>query len=237
MNNCLILIVEDDGAIRNLIVTALETEHYKYHVAVNGTQAIMEASTRKPDIILLDLGLPDMDGVEVIRKIRSWSKMPIIVITARSEDKDKIEALDAGGDDYLTKPFSTTELLARIRSTCRRISYLEEALNHESSIFINGTLRVDYSLQCAYVGEEELCLTPTEYKILYLLSQNVGRVLTHAYLTKEIWGSTFESDIASLRVHVATLRKKIEKRSQCESSIKTHIGVGYCMVKQEEDLP
>ncbi len=230
MNNSMILIVEDDAAIRNLIGTALEIESYKYHVAVNGAQAIIEASTRQPDIILLDLGLPDMDGVEVIQKIRSWSKVPIIVITARSEDKDKIEALDAGADDYLTKPFSTTELLARIRSTCRRISYLKEAI----SIFINGALKVDYSLQCAYVGAEELHLTPTEYKILYLLCQNVGRVLTHAYLTKEIWGSTFESDIASLRVHVATLRKKIEKSSQCETSIKTHIGVGYCMIKQEE---
>lgn len=231
MNNSLILVVEDDTAIRNLIKMTLDLEKYHYHIADNGQQAIIEATTQKPSIILLDLGLPDLDGIEVIRKIRSWSQVPIIVISARSEDKDKIEALDAGADDYLTKPFSTTELLARIRSTNRRISYINNFSVQENQIFINGSLKIDYAMQTAYFDEQELHLTPTEYKILCLLSKNVGRVLTHAYITNEIWGSSFESDIASLRVHVATLRKKIDANGEQENCIRTHIGIGYCMVK------
>lgn len=229
----MILVVEDDVAIRNLIKNTLETQKYKYHLAHNGTQAILEATTQKPDLILLDLGLPDMDGTEVIKKIRSWSKMPIIVISARSEDKDKIDALDAGADDYMTKPFSVTELLARIRSACRRIQYLQSILTQEQPEFINGKLRINYAMQTAYVGNTELHLTPTEYKILSLLAQNVGRVLTHSYITKEIWGSSFESDIASLRVHVATLRKKIEKEDNSTQYVQTHISIGYCMTKIE----
>lgn len=229
----MILVVEDDVAIRNLIKNTLETQKYKYHIAQNGAQAILEATTQKPDLILLDLGLPDMDGVEVIKKVRSWSKMPIIVISARSEDKDKIDALDAGADDYMTKPFSITELLARIRSACRRIQYLQSILTQDKPEFINGKLRINYAMQMAYIGDTELHLTPTEYKILNLLCQNVGRVLTHSFMTKEIWGSAFESDIASLRVHVATLRKKIEKEDNSVQYIQTHISIGYCMVKIE----
>lgn len=234
MNNINILVVEDDTAIRNLIKNTLEIEKYQYHLAPNGAQAILEATTQRPDIILLDLGLPDMDGVGIIKKVRTWSNIPIIVISARSEDKDKIDALDAGADDYMTKPFSTTELLARIRSTCRRIQYLQTMLNKETPVFINGTLTIDYALQCAYIDGKELHLTPTEYKVLCLLSKNIGRVLTHSTITKEIWGSSFESDIASLRVHVATLRKKIEKESKKEQYIQTHIGIGYCMQKIDE---
>jgi two-component system KDP operon response regulator KdpE len=233
MINRTVLIVEDDTAIRNLIKNTLEIENYPYHIAENGAQALMEATTQKPDIILLDLGLPDMDGVEIIRKIRTWSSLPIIVISARSEDKDKIDALDAGADDYMTKPFSTSELLARIRSTSRRLQYLDSAMHQETPVFQNGKLEIDYALQCAAIGKRSLHLTPTEYKILCLLAQNVGRVLTHSSITKEIWGSAFESDIASLRVHVATLRKKMEKESE-EIYIQTHIGIGYCMLKIEE---
>lgn len=234
MNNVMILVVEDDVSIRNLIKNTLDTQKYKYHIAQNGAQAIIEATTHKPDLVLLDLGLPDMDGIKVIKKIRSWSKMPIIVISARSEDKDKIDALDAGADDYMTKPFSTTELLARIRSSCRRIEYLQSLLNQEQPEFINGKLRINYAMQTATIGNSELHLTPTEYKILCLLAKNVGRVLTHSFITKEIWGSSFESDIASLRVHVATLRKKIEKEDHFAQCIQTHISIGYCMIKIEE---
>lgn len=230
----MILVVEDDVAIRNLIKNTLDTQKYKYHLVKNGTQAIIEATTQKPDLVLLDLGLPDMDGIKVIKKIRSWSKMPIIVISARSEDKDKIDALDAGADDYMTKPFSTTELLARIRSSCRRIEYLQSLLNQEQPEFINGKLRINYAMQIANIGNTELHLTPTEYKILCLLAKNVGRVLTHSFITKEIWGSSFECDIASLRVHVATLRKKIEREDHSAQYIQTHISIGYCMIKIEE---
>ena len=233
MNNSNILVVEDDAAIRSLITTALETENYKYHVAKNGNQAIMEAATQAPELILLDLGLPDIDGVDVIRKIRTWSTVLITVISARSEDKDKIDALDVGADDYITKPFSTAELLARIRGNYRRIQYIQNNQQGGTSVFHNGSLTIDYQMQTVYVKEEEIHVTPIEYKILCLLAKNLGRVLTHTHITKEIWGSSLEGDIASLRVHVATVRKKIEKKDISNKCIQTHIGIGYCMVKQE----
>lgn len=233
MSNSNILVAEDDFAIRNLITTALEMENYKYRIAKSGDQAIIEAATQYPELILLDLGLPDMDGVDVIKKIRSWSTVPIIVISARSDDKDKIDALDAGADDYVTKPFSTAELLARIRGTYRRIMYFQNNLQGGEPIFQNGSLKIDYKMQTVYVKNEEIHVTPIEYKILCLLAKNMGRVLTHINITKEIWGSSFEGDIASLRVHVATVRKKIEKKDPLNKCIQTHIGIGYCMVKQE----
>lgn len=232
MNKITILIVEDDTPVRNLITTTLKTHDYKYLTAVNGDSAVMEASSHNPDVVLLDLGLPDVDGVEVIKKIRSWSNMPIIVISARSEDNDKIEALDAGADDYLTKPFSVEELLARLRVTQRRLASVQSDTVGES-IFQNGTLCVDYAAGCAYIDEEELHLTPIEYKLLCLLSRNVGKVLTHTFITQKIWGSSWENDIASLRVFMATLRKKLEATPDSPQYIQTHISVGYRMIKVE----
>lgn len=225
-----VLIVEDDPSIRNLISTTLKAHHYKYKTASNGQNAILEASTSQPDVIFLDLGLPDIDGIEVIKRVRSWSDMPIIVISARVEDEDKIEALDAGADDYLTKPFSVEELLARLRVVSRRLSVLN---NRESqdSVFKNGALSVDYAAGCAFLDGEELHLTPIEFKLLCLLSKNVGKVLTHGYITQEIWGSSNDNDIASLRVFMATLRKKLEKKTEKNHFIQTHIGVGYRMMK------
>ena len=232
MINSNILVVEDDTAIRNLITTALETENYKYRIAKNGNQAIIEATTQTPKLILLDLGLPDMDGIEVIRKICSWSMVPITVISARSEDKDKIDALDAGADDYITKPFSTAELLARIRGNFRRIQYIQNNQNDGTPYFHNGSLTIDYQMQTVLVKNQEIHVTPIEYKIICLLAKNLGRVLTHTFITKEIWGSSLEGDVASLRVHVATLRKKIEKKDNSNMFIQTHVGIGYCMIKQ-----
>lgn len=193
----------------------------------------MEASSHNPDIMLLDLGLPDMDGIEVIKKVRTWSNMPIIVISARSEDTDKIDALDAGADDYLTKPFSVEELLARLRVTQRRLAMMQGEVQIESAIFQNGSLRIDYAAGCAYLDGEELHLTPIEYKLLSLLSKNVGKVLTHTFITQKIWGSSWDNDVASLRVFMATLRKKIEKQPNAPQYIQTHIGVGYRMLKVE----
>ena len=233
MNKNLILIVEDDPPVRNLISTTLKTHDYKYIIASNGQEAIMEASTHNPDIVLLDLGLPDLDGVEIIRTIRTWSNMPIIVISARSEDNDKIEALDSGADDYLTKPFSVEELLARIRVTQRRLALMNVETTTASSIFTNGALKIDYAAGCAYLEEKELHLTPIEYKLLCLLAQNVGKVLTHTFITQKIWGSSWENDIASLRVFMATLRKKLEKGQDSPQYIQTHIGVGYRMLRVE----
>ena len=228
MNKPLILVVEDDGTVRNLITTTLKSNDYRYLTAVDGESAIAAASTQGPDIVLLDLGLPDMDGVEVIGRIRSWSQMPIIVISARSEDADKIAALDAGADDYLTKPFSVAELLARLRVTQRRLAALEGKTGE--SVFHNGSLTIDYGAGCAYMEDAALKLTPTEYKLLCLLAKDVGKVLTHTYLTDKIWGSCWESDMASLRVHMATLRKKLEKNGETQY-IQTHIGIGYRMLK------
>ena len=233
MNKPLVLIVEDDKPVRNLVTTTLRANEYNYSAAVNGAEAIMEASSHNPDIVLLDLGLPDMDGVEVIEKIRSWSNMPIIVISARSEDRDKIEALDSGADDYLTKPFSVEELLARIRVAQRRLSIMQTEQTQQSSVFTNGDLKIDLAAGCAFLGEEQIHLTPIEYKLLCLLAANVGKVLTHTFITQKIWGSSWENDIASLRVFMATLRKKLETAPDSPRYIQTHIGVGYRMLRIE----
>ena len=232
-HNVLLLVVEDDASVRNLITTTLKAHEYRFLTAENGASAILEATSHNPDIILLDLGLPDMDGIEIIQTIRTWSNVPIIVISARSEDTDKIDALDAGADDYLTKPFSVEELLARLRVTQRRLSMMQSGAVKQSSVFTNGQLKIDYAAGCAYLDEEELHLTPIEYKLLCLLSKNVGKVLTHTFITQSIWGSSWENDIASLRVFMATLRKKIEKDPSSPQYIQTHIGVGYRMLKVE----
>ena len=235
MNKFQILVVEDDSPIRNLIATTLKTHNYKYLLAQNGEEAIIQASTHDPDVVFLDLGLPDMDGVEIIKKIREWSNMPIIVISARSEDEDKIEALDAGADDYLTKPFSVEELLARLRVMQRRTALLQVDNNvNKSSIYTNGKLKIDYVAGCAYKDDEELKLTPIEYKLLCILAKNTGKVLTHKYITQKIWGSAWDSNVASLRVFMATLRKKLGNDSN--SYIQTHVGIGYRMLKVETNI-
>ena len=227
MNKYLILVVEDDLAIRNLVSTTLEIHDYDFLTAQNGKSAIMLATSHNPDAILLDLGLPDMDGVDIIKKIRTWANTPIIVISARSEDSDKINALDFGADDYLTKPFSVDELLARLRVALRR----QNSEKAEDSVFINGDLKVDYSAGCVYLDGTEIHLTPMEFKLIHILSKNVDKVLTHTFITKAIWGTSFDADIASLRVFMATLRKKIEKDTSRPQYIQTHIGVGYRMLR------
>ena len=234
MNKFQILVVEDDPPIRNLIAATLKTHDYKYLLAKNGEEAILQAATYAPDVVFLDLGLPDIDGVEIIKKIREWSNMPIIVISARSEDEDKIEALDAGADDYLTKPFSVEELLARLRVMQRRIALLrtDSELN-EKAVYTNGKLRIDYAAGCAYKDETELKLTPIEYKLLCVLSRNCGKVLTHKYITQQVWGTTWENNVTSLRVFMATLRKKLEDEPDGPSFIQTHIGIGYRMMKND----
>ncbi|AIQ70630.1 response regulator [Paenibacillus graminis] len=234
MNKPLILVVEDDKPIRKLITTTLETQGYKYHTAETGEASILEAVSNQPDLMILDLGLPDMDGVDIIKKIRTWSNLPIIVVSARSEDRDKIEALDAGADDYLTKPFSVEELLARLRVSLRRIRYDSDKLLKDASSFVNGNLKIDYAAGCVWIGDEEIHLTPSEYKLLCLMAKNVGKVLTHNYILHEIWGSP-TVDIPSLRVFMATLRKKIEKTPAQFKYIQTHIGIGYRMLQVGDD--
>ena len=232
MNKFQILVVEDDPPIRTLIATTLKTHEYKYLLAKNGEEAILQASSYAPDVVFLDLGLPDIDGIEIIKRIREWSNMPIIVISARSEDEDKIEALDAGADDYLTKPFSVEELLARLRVMQRRIALLKsDSEINEKSVYTNGKLKIDYAAGCAYIEDAELKLTPIEYKLLCLLAQNTGKVLTHKYITQKIWGSAWDSNVASLRVFMATLRKKLEDENASVVYIQTHVGIGYRMLK------
>jgi two-component system KDP operon response regulator KdpE len=203
---------------------------YNVLTAANGASGIMLASSHQPDIILLDLGLPDMDGIEVIRRVRTWSQIPIIVLSARSETADKIEALDAGADDYLTKPFSVEELMARIRAAQRR-SVLMKKEYPENPEFVNGKLRIDYAAGLAYLNQNELKLTPIEYKLLCLLAVNIGKVLTRNYIIREIWGSASENDSGSLRVFITSLRKKLETDDSEQSMIQTHVGIGYQMIR------
>ncbi len=232
MSKLTILVVEDDAPIRNLITTTLRAHEYRFITSVSGEGAVMEAASHNPDIILLDLGLPDIDGVEVIRRIRTWSNVPIIVISARSEDTDKIDALDAGADDYLTKPFSVEELLARLRVTQRRLALMQTG-GAPQAVFVNGGLVIDYAAGCVTLNGEELHLTPLEYKLLCLLARNTGKVLTHKFITQSVWGTNWENDVASLRVFMATLRKKLESAPDSPQYIQTHIGIGYRMLKIE----
>ena len=238
MNKPQILFVEDDAAIGNLIATTLETQNYQFHRAKNGQEAVIDALSYRPDVMLLDLGLPDIDGLEIIQKIRSWSNMPIIVVSARADDRDKVAALDAGADDYLTKPFSVDELLARLRVALRRVRYDSQKTSEASARYQNGGLVIDYAAGCAWRDGQELHLTPIEYKLLCLLAKNTGKVLTHNDIIGEIWGSTSDSiaaELPSLRVFMATLRKKLETDQSHPQYIQTHIGIGYRMIQCGKD--
>lgn len=230
MNKSLCLVVEQDAVVRNLITTLLRTHDYRYITAHSVETALMEVSTHNPDIILMNPDLPDKNGIELIRKIRSWSHVPIIVVSSRNTEHDIVTALDAGADDYVVKPFSSNELLARIRVIQRHLaaSFREK---DGQAVFENGDLTLDYAAGCVYIKGEELHLTPIEYKLLCLLAKNEGKVLTHSYITQMVWGSNWDNDVASLRVFMAILRKKIEKRPESLRYIETHVGVGYRMVK------
>ncbi|WOV83880.1 response regulator transcription factor [Sporosarcina jeotgali] len=229
-----ILVVEDDIAIGNLIKMALSMNQYEYVISLDGQTALQNALSMQPDVIILDLGLPDMDGIDVIAKIRSWSNVPIIIVSARNEERDKISALDAGADDYVTKPFSVDELLARIRVAFRRIAS-DSQLDSKEAVFINGDLRIDYLANTVFKHDVIIHLTPIEYKLLVALSHHVGKVLTHNFLLKEVWQHVSQSDVASLRVFMATLRKKIEDDPAKPTIIQTHIRVGYRMLRYGDE--
>ena len=235
MNKPTILVVEDDSSVRSLITTTLKAHGYKFLTAANGEMAVMMASSHNPDIMLLDLGLPDIDGVEVIRRIREWSNLPIIVLSARSEDSDKIEALDQGADDYLTKPFSVDELLARLRVTQRRLN-LQASGEVSSSVFVNGPLKIDFAAGCVWLNDEELHLTPIEYKLLCVLAHNVGKVLTHTAITQKSLGKLARK--TTLHPCVSTWHlcaKKLESGAHSLHLVQTHVGVGYRMLRVEAD--
>lgn len=230
-NKLLILLIEDETAISNFISTILTTHEYNVIKAKNGKDAILMATSHCPDLVLLDLGLPDMDGSEVIKNIRSWSNLPIIVVSAREYEHDKVNALDLGADDYITKPFGSSELLARIRTAIRHSNKGNDTTIETKEISI-GNLNINYEKRVVKVEGNEVHLTPIEYKIIVLLAKNVGKVLTHEFITKEIWGP-FINESQTLRVNMANIRRKIEKNPAEPQYIITEVGVGYRMVDEQ----
>ncbi|MDA8163686.1 MAG: response regulator [Desulfobacteraceae bacterium] len=217
-----LLVVDDEAAIRRLLLTVLESSGFVVHEAENGRLGLAAAAVVRPDLILLDLGLPDLDGVEVIRRLREWSSTPIIVLSVREREDDKVAALDAGADDYLTKPFGVPELLARIRASLRRV--VGQA---PEPLFRNGELTVDLARRLVLVAGEEVQLTPTEYEILRLLVTHAGKVLTHRQLLSQVWGVSHLEQPHVLRVNISNLRRKIERDPSRPSLLLTESGVGY----------
>ncbi len=232
MNRHTVLVVEDDAGIGNYIQTILTTNDFTVLRAQDGAQANMMIASHCPDLVILDLGLPDMDGVDVIKSVRAWSRMPIIVVSARTHERDKVLALDLGADDYVTKPFGSGELLARIRTALRHAASGIGA--HElppTGYFTTDALTVDYDKRHVFVAGQDAKLTQNEYKIVALLSRYAGRVLTYDYILKSIWGPNLGGDNQSLRVNMANIRRKIEKNPADPQYIFTETGVGYRMVE------
>ena len=217
-----ILVVDDELAIRRFLHTVLSSEEFSLHEAENGHAGLAAAAAFRPDVILLDLGLPDLDGIEVIKRIREWSQVPIIVLSVRDREDDKVRALDAGADDYLTKPFGVGELLARIRAALRRA--LQEI---PEPVFISNALQVDLGSRRVTVGGADVSLTPTEYDILRLLVAHAGKVLTHGQILKQVWGIAYMEQPHVLRVNISNLRRKLESDPSRPQHIITEPGVGY----------
>lgn len=220
-----VLLVEDDPEIRRWLRVILEAEGYRLLFAETGEQGVIEAAARRPELILLDLGLPDLDGVEVIRRVRGWTSTPIIVISARGQEQDKVEALDAGADDYVSKPFGVSELLARVRVALRHAATVQTGA--EPTRFKTGNLEVDLVARRVRVDGRDVHLTPIEYKLLTSLARYPGRMLTHRQLLKEVWGPNFVEHNNYLRVHMSQLRRKVEDQPARPRYILTEPGVGY----------
>jgi two-component system KDP operon response regulator KdpE len=222
MPNERVLIVDDEPAIRRFLRVTLTTQDYNIIEAVSGQEALLKAAADKPDIIVLDIGLPDIDGVEVTRLLRQWTQIPIIILSVRGAESDKIAALDAGADDYLTKPFGVGELLARLRAALRRA-----AQTTSEPVFTSGNLKVDLSRRLITVSGNEVQLTPTEYELLRVLVTHAGKVLTHHFLLREVWGAEYGEEFHMLHVNISNLRRKIEPDSTRPQFIITEPGVGY----------
>jgi two-component system KDP operon response regulator KdpE len=220
-----IIVIEDDPPIRRFLRTALETHGFEVFEVETGKQGVIEANSRKADMIILDLGLPDMDGVEIVKLVRGWSPMPIIVLSARSAEAQKIEALDAGADDYLTKPFGLGELLARIRVGLRHASGPSEQT--QSGVFVTGNLKVDLLNRRVFNGEQELHLTPIQYRLLTVLVKHAGKILTHRQILNEVWGPNSVESPHYLRIYMSQLRHKLEADPTRPQYLLTESGVGY----------
>jgi two-component system, OmpR family, KDP operon response regulator KdpE len=227
----LILIVEDEEAISNFISAILTSNNYNLIKAVKGKEAVSMAASYCPDLILLDLGLPDMDGIDVLKSVREWTSIPIIVVSARGHEREKVEALDLGADDYITKPFGTSELLARIRTGIRHSQRSRNGLVSNVDKITVGDLEIYYDKRKVSVRGEEIHLTPIEYKILCLLSQYLGKVLTYEFIMKEVWGP-YTNEIQALRVNMANIRRKLEVNPAEPQYIITELGVGYRMSEE-----
>jgi two-component system KDP operon response regulator KdpE len=223
-----VLVVDDEPAIQRFLRTALSAEGYTVFGAASGAEALAQVTAHRPDLIILDLGLPDVDGSQVTRRVREWLSVPIIILSVRGQEADKIEALDAGADDYLTKPFSVGELLARMRVALRRMTPSTAGLP-----FISGDLSVDLTRRVVTVAGEEVRLTPTEYDILRALVSHAGLVLTHRQLLREVWGAGYEQEAHILRVNISNLRRKIEADPSRPRHVVTEPGVGYRLVAEE----
>ena len=230
-SNICILVVEDDKQIRNFICYTLNAEGFRHIAASTGQGALSLLASEPIDLMLLDLGLPDFDGMEVIRKVREWSEMPILVVSARDQDREKAAALDLGADDYLTKPFSTTELLARIRVALRHL-YRRNSGNRAQDILQVGGLQIDLGKRLIHVDGQETHVTPMEYSLLALFFKNIGKVLTTKYILNEVWGMGYGNDTQALRTLMAGLRRKIEKNPAKPRYILTEIGVGYRLIDE-----
>ena len=230
--NPLILIVDDEKPIRHFIKVSLETQKYACLEAQDGSEALALAASHHPDIMILDLGLPDMDGLDVIRKLREWSGMSVIVVSARGHEREKVEALDVGADDYLTKPFGVAELLARIRVALRRIQSADMQQGAQHKVIEIGDLKIDDDKRRVTIRDEIIHLTPTEYKLLALLARHHGKVLTHRFIINDIWGATAIDDTQSLRVCMGNIRRKLEEDTAQPRYILTEVGVGYRLVDE-----
>lgn len=228
-----ILIVEDEYRISNFISAILQANGYEAVTAASGREAQSMLSSHCPDLVILDLGLPDMDGLEIIRAARAWTQLPIIVVSARSHERDKVDALDAGADDYLTKPFGTGELLARIRTALRHTRSGAAGSVAADGIFIAGALTIDYNKHWVLVNGENARLTQNEYKIVSLLGLHAGKVLTYDFILKALWGPAAAGNNQVLRVHMANIRRKIEKNPAEPEYIFTEVGVGYRMIEAD----
>jgi two-component system KDP operon response regulator KdpE len=221
-----IIVIEDEQQIRRFIITSLENADLQVHSAESGQQGLIEVGTRKPDTVVLDLGLPDMDGIEVIQQIRSWSTVPIIVLSARTDEAEKVKALDAGADDYLTKPFGSAELLARIRAQLRRRLLAVEG-NSNNGLYSFGEITVDLPKRQVFRASELVHLTPIEFRLLGILIRNAGRVVTQRQLLKEVWGPTYVESSHYLRIYMGHLRQKLEEDATQPKYLITETGVGY----------
>ena len=227
-----ILVIEDDVQIQNFMIYTLENAGFAVAGTVNGKDGIDYMIRKNADLILLDLGLPDMDGMDVLHRIREWSEVPVIIVSARDQDKEKAAALDDGADDYLTKPFSATELMARIRVALRhyyRMSGAREEEKPDDTVYINGSLMLDNGAHVVYKDGNEIHMTPTEYQLLLLFMQNPGKVLTYHTILRKIWGEGYGEDTQVLRSVMASTRRKIEKNPAKPEYIETEIGIGYRM--------